>query len=87
VTGTPQTFQPNGTVGAVVVAIASCDAGHTVVGGGAIITGNNVNTAIAVLTASYPTPNGSTWVAVATEVIRNANGSGPSLTAFALCTP
>jgi Collagen triple helix repeat (20 copies) len=83
VTGTAVAFTGNAAVGATVTATATCASG-TMVGGGANITGNSTSNHMAVVTASYPSAT-STWTAIATEVLHFANGSAPSVTAYALC--
>jgi hypothetical protein len=83
VTGTAVAFAGSAAVGATVTATATCASG-TLVGGGANITGNSTSNHMAVVTASYPSAT-STWTAIATEVLHFANGSPPSVTAYALC--
>jgi Collagen triple helix repeat (20 copies) len=83
VTGTAVAFAGSAAVGATVTATATCASG-TLMGGGANITGNSTSNHMAVVTASYPSAT-STWTAIATEVLHFANGSPPSVTAYALC--
>jgi hypothetical protein len=82
-TGTTAGFGGNDNVGATRTATATCSSGHIVSGGGDV-NGNN-DKHYAVLTSSYPS-SATTWTVVATLFGgTDANGSPPSLTAYALC--
>jgi hypothetical protein len=83
VTGTAGAFAGNAAVGTSVTVTAQCSTG-TMVGGGADITGNDATRTIAVVTSSYPTA-ADTWTVIATVVLHAANGTPPSVTAYALC--
>jgi len=83
VTGMAGAFPGNAAVGATVTSTASCSSG-TMVGGGADITGNSAARTLAAVTSSYPSA-AATWTATATAFVHTANGSPPSITAYALC--
>jgi hypothetical protein len=54
------------------------------IGGGAQVTGNSAAHDIADITTSYQSAT-NTWRAIATVVVHAANGSPPTLTAYAIC--
>jgi collagen type I alpha len=83
VAGTAGAFPGNAAVGATVTSTATCASGK-LVGGGANITGNDAAHTIAAVTSSYPSA-AATWTATATAFVHTANGSPPSVTAYALC--
>jgi hypothetical protein len=66
-----------------VTSTATCSSGK-MVGGGANITGNDATRTLAAVTSSYPSA-AATWTATATAFVHTANGSPPSITAYALC--
>ncbi len=82
-TGTTSGFGGNDNLGSTVTATATCSSG-TLASGGGNVTGNN-DKHYAAITSSYPS-SATTWTVVATIVAgTQANGSPPSLTAYALC--
>jgi hypothetical protein len=83
VAGTAGAFAGNAAVGTAVTSTATCASGK-LVGGGANITGNDPAHTLAAVTSSYPSA-AATWTATATAFLHAANGSPPSITAYALC--
>ena len=83
VTGTAGNYPGNAAVGATVTSTATCSSGK-LVGGGANITGNDAARTLAAVTSSYPSA-AATWTATATAFVHTANGTPPSVTAYALC--
>jgi len=82
VAGTAGAFPGNAAIGATVTSTATCSSGK-MVGGGANITGNDAAHTIAAVTSSYPSA-AATWTATATAFVHAANGTPPSVTAYAL---